>query len=247
MTYSIDEVTAAFAEFQRLGAQSRDWPAWAATFTDDALYTEHCLGQFHGADGIRDWLVKQMEPVAPMTFSLDWQIVDPPYVAFNIWNHMPDPAGGGAMYSFCNMSLMIYAGHGKWSWEEDFYSPKGSSETVTRWYMAGGKPSMTPDPTITHVSLVAEPVVEDIEGINRMVELWVAGTPKFASSGMVWDHPTGWYAGEDAPRISRVHDVVVKDGKRAFLRCGNVGVALTHGGDGTIAFEERAWNENEAV
>ena len=245
--YSIEEVTTAFAEFQRLGAQNRDWPAWAATFTDDAVYTEHCLGQFHGADGIRDWLVKQMEPVAPMTFSLDWQIVSPPHVAFNIWNHMPDPAGGDTMYSFCNMSLMTYAGHGKWCAEEDFYSPKGSADTVTAWYMAGGKPSMSPNPAINHTSLVPAPTGDDPVGVSRMVELWLAGTPEYGSEAKVWDQSIGWFSGSDAPAFPLRPDEIVTDGKRAFLRCGNAAVALTHADNGTIAFEERAYNENEKV
>ncbi len=244
--YSNIEVTRAFAEFQRLGAQNLDWPAWAALFTDDATYIEHCLGKFHGANAIRDWLVKQMEPVAPMTFSLDWQIVDPPYVAFNIWNHMPDPAGTGTMYSFSNLSLMIYAGNGKWRWEEDFYSPANSADTVMAWYGAGGRPTMAADKSITHVSLAAEPFGDDPDGVAQMVAAWRSGTPEYAVGARVWDQPTGWYDAADAPAFWVAPDVVVTDGKRAFLRCGNVGVALNHGGGGTIAFEERAWNQTEA-
>jgi hypothetical protein len=37
------------------------------------------------------------------------------------------------------------------------------------------------------------------------------------------------------------------DGKRAFLRCGDTAVALTHAGGGRIAFEERAHNPTETA
>ncbi len=244
--FSIDELRAAWEEFQRLGARGRDWHAWAALFTDDATYIEHCMGSFRGADAICTWILSAMEPVAPMTFSVDWAILQPPHIAFNIWNHMPDPAGGGAHYSFSNLTLLTYAGNGKWSWEEDFYAPDGAGKTVMAWYRAGGTPTMAADPSITHVSLTAEPTLDDPDGVAAMVRAWQAGAPMYADNAQVWDHATGSVPGADAAPFTKAADVVVTDGKRAFLRCGDTGVALTHAGVGRIAFEERAHNPTEA-
>ena len=246
-TFDLVEMSAAWEEFQRRGARGRDWPAWSALFTDDATYIEHCLGRFHGADEIHRWILSAMEPVAPMTFSVDWAILQPPYLAFNIWNHMPDPAGGDTRYSFSNLSLLIYAGNGKWSWEEDFYAPDSAGNTVMSWYRAGGTPSMAANPAITHVSMTPEPTMSDPAGVADMVRAWQSGSPRYTTTATVWDHATGRVPGADAPAFGEPADVVVIDGKRAFLRCGAIGVALTHGGDGQIEFEERAHNPGETA
>ena len=244
----MDELAAAFEEFQRLGARGRDWPAWSALFTDDATYIEHCIGRFRGGAGVLAFMQEAMPPVAPMTFSIDWSILQPPYVAFNIWNHMPDPAGGGTRYSFSNLSLLIYAGDGRWRWEEDFYAPNDSSGTVVEWYRAGGRPDMAADPSITHISAVTEPELDDPDGVAAMVAAWQAGSPRYTDEAEVWRHGVGRTPGSSAePMTDTNADVVVSDGKRAFLRCGRTGVALTHGGDGRIAFEERAFNPDEVV
>ena len=127
--FSIGEMGCAWEEFLRLGARGRDWPAWAALFTDDATYVEHCIGRFHGAAGVLAFILEAMKPVAPMTFSLDWAILQPPYVAFDIWNHLPDP-GDGQRYSFSNLTLLEYAGNGRWKLEEDFYAPRDSARSA---------------------------------------------------------------------------------------------------------------------
>jgi hypothetical protein len=245
--FSLVELQTAWVEYQRLGAQGRDWPAWAALFTDDATYVEHCMGRFEGAAAIREWILSAMDPVACMTFSVDWAILQPPHIAFNIWNHMPDPAGGDARYSFSNLTLLTYAGNGKWNWEEDFYAPDGAGKTVTAWFRAGGKPTMPANPEITHVSLTASPDFDDPQGVTEMVRAWRVGSPIYARDAVVWDHATGSVPGAEAATFTEPADIVVMDGKRAFLRCGGTAVALTHAGDGRIAFEERAHNPTEAA
>ena len=236
----------AWAEYQRLGALARDWPAWAALFTDDALYVEHVIGRFHGPDDILAFILDAMKPVAPMTFSFDWVIVEPPYVAFDIWNHLPD-LGDGEQYSFSNLTLLEYAGNGKWKLEEDFYSPKDAGRVVGKWFRAGGNAEMAADPNIVHTSYIAEPANEDPDGVSAMVDAWRAGAPRYTGGAEVWQHGTPRVAAAEAPAFTDVADLVVKDGKRAFLRCGSTGVALTHGGSGTIAFEERASNPTEVA
>lgn len=143
------EVEEAFATFRRLGAERRDWPAWAALFTDDAHYVEHHLGTFDGNAQIHDWIVSTMEGLPSMTFSIDWWIIEANRVVFSIWNHLPDPAGGGERYSFPNLSAIEYAGGGRWSREEDWYNPADADRVVGAWLRAGGTPETPPDPSLT--------------------------------------------------------------------------------------------------
>ncbi len=245
--FSVAEMAEAFEEFQRLGARGRNWPEWSALFTDDATYIEHCLGRFRGAKGVEAFILEAMKPVAPMTFSVDWAIIQPPHLAFDIWNHMPDPARAGTKYSFSNLSLLIYAGNGKWSWEEDFYAPNDSSETVIDWYKAGGRPEMEADPSIVHTSLVEPPTFDDPTGVAEMARAWQAGTPVYATGAEVWRHGLGRTPAAEAEPFTEAADVVVMDGKRAFLRCGRTAIALTHDGHGAIRFEERAFNPSEQI
>lgn len=141
------ETLHAFEQFLDLGARGRDWPAWAGLFTDDAVYTEHCMGQYHGADSIAAWIRSAMEPVACMTFSVEWCIVEDNMLAFWIWNHLPTPAGSDEEFCFPNLSVLTYAGNGLWSAEEDFYEPAWTG-CVIDWFKAGGAPAMDPDPSL---------------------------------------------------------------------------------------------------
>lgn len=156
--FSRDEVERAFHDFLRVGAYGHDWPAWSGIFTDDALYTEHCLGVFVGAEQIKNWIVPQMEMVPAMTFSIEWYDIVDNTIAFWIWNHLPDPSGEGARFDFPNFSLLTYAGNGKWSKEEDVYDPRSSEPIVLSWFKAGGNAQTPQDrtlraPQFTHPSL----------------------------------------------------------------------------------------------
>lgn len=140
----------AFETFLDRGARGRDWPAWAALFTDDAVYTEHCMGRFVGRKAIEAWILSAMEPVACMTFSAEWFIVEGDMVAFWIWNHLPDPdpsaaARGEREFCFPNLTVLTHAGGLLWSAEEDIYESAWTA-CVIDWFRAGGSAGMVPDP-----------------------------------------------------------------------------------------------------
>jgi SnoaL-like domain len=151
-----------FAEFRRLGADGRDWAAWAGLFAPDARYIEHCMGSLDGQPAIAAWIAKAMEPVACMTFSIDWLIFDGDRVAFWIWNHLPDPRGASRPYDFGNLSILTYDGDALVC-EEDFYSANDSERTVVGWYKAGGKPTMLADPSLVPHAPFHPPMGEAVE------------------------------------------------------------------------------------
>ena len=142
-----DDTRAAFETFLDRGARGRDWPSWAALFTDDAVYTEHCLGRFVGSAAIDAWIRSAMKPVACMTFSVEWAIVEDDRVAFWIWNHLPSPVGNDSEFCFPNLSMLTRAGRRMWSAEEDLYEPAWTA-CVIDWFRAGGSATMPADPTL---------------------------------------------------------------------------------------------------
>jgi ketosteroid isomerase-like protein len=151
MGYERDEIEAAFAEYQRRGAQQRDWPAWAELFTEDARYEEHHLGTFEGRDAIRNWIVDCMGQFPSMTFWLDWYQIEGDRVAFYIWNNLPDPTGEGRSFQFPNTTVLQYAGDGQWDWQADFYNPADAEKVFGAWLEAGGRKHTPADPSLQGV------------------------------------------------------------------------------------------------
>lgn len=143
--FSRQEVEEAFAEFRRRGEQGHDWPAWAALFTDDALYQEHHLGTFHGQKAIEEWIVQVMADYAAMTLWIDWYQIEDDKVWFMIWNNLPDPTGEGRSFQFPNATILRYAGDGKFDWEADFYNPADAERVFKEWLQAGGRRSTPQD------------------------------------------------------------------------------------------------------
>lgn len=151
----------AFETFLDRGARGRDWSAWSALFTDDAVYTEHCMGQFHGSAGVAEWIEAAMEPVACMTFSIEWAITEGDLMAFWIWNHLPTPPAGTVdEYCFPNLSILSHAGNGQWAAQEDLYEPAWTA-CVVDWFRAGGSPTMAPDPTLRPIQPSYPPLPPD--------------------------------------------------------------------------------------
>lgn len=211
MAHPRPEVEGAFAEFVRRGVGERDWPAWAALFSDDALYVEHNLGTFEGRPAIARWIDEAMAPFPAMTFTIDWHVIEGDRVAFYIWNHLPDPAGGDTRYSFPNVSLIDYAGDGRWSREEDFYNPADADRVVGDWFRAGGSRATPPDHSLPAIpDHTPEPHPEPHDRIeveaafHRYVERgrlavetgdWETWSKQFVEDARYYEHHYGRFQG----------------------------------------------------
>jgi predicted SnoaL-like aldol condensation-catalyzing enzyme len=216
IVYPRHEVLAAFLEFRRRGAVNHDWEAWASLFTDDATYIEHALGRFRGRQEILDWIVPTMAHFPSMSFWIDWWMIDGNRVFFYIWNHLPDPVGRGAWYSFPNGSIIEYAGGGKWSYEEDFYNPADSHRVVRQWIEAGGRRDTAADESLQSLPDWA-PEPAPVGSPRREIEAhfwswlhrgeraaasgdWGAWAGQFTADARYYSHHYGKYSGREAIR-----------------------------------------------
>jgi hypothetical protein len=119
---------------------SGNWDRWADLFTEDATYVEHHYGTFGGREAIRRWITATMAqyPNHLMKyFPHEWFVIDEErgWVVAQIWNRMEDP-GDGSLHQAYNFSLLKYAGHMKWSYEEDIYNPAHFKTMIEGWFEA---------------------------------------------------------------------------------------------------------------
>ena len=104
----------------------------------DARYREHHYGCFSGQAVIRAWITGVMQPFPTMEFPVKWAVIDGNRVNALIPNILPAPAGDDGYYGFDVHTILHYAGNGRWSYEEDVYSPREAGDVVKRWLDAGG-------------------------------------------------------------------------------------------------------------
>jgi len=136
-----EEIEAEFEKYRRrasLAVETGDWDQWAAQFTDDAHYREHHYGYYTSGQQIREWINSVMQPFPTMEFPPSYALIDGNRVSALIPNILPAPEGDDGYYGFDVNTILHYAGHGKWSFEEDVYNPREAEDVVARWIAAGG-------------------------------------------------------------------------------------------------------------
>jgi hypothetical protein len=139
-TFSRDELALAFVEFESTvdrAAQTRNWDPWVDQYTEDVVYVEHAAGTMHGREQVRPWIWETMEtfPGSYMTsFPSLWSVIDEDTgrIICELDNPMRDP-GDGTIISATNMSILTYAGDGRWSRQEDVYNPLRFVSAVVKW------------------------------------------------------------------------------------------------------------------
>ena len=138
--FSRAELAEAFATFEATvdnAARTRDWDAWVAHYTADVDYIEHAMGTMKGRDQVRDWIYRTMTtfPGSHMTaFPSLWSVIDEDTgrVICELDNPMRDP-GDGTIISATNISIITYAGDGRWCRQEDIYNPLRFLAAGMKW------------------------------------------------------------------------------------------------------------------
>ena len=130
-TYSKDELESAFIRYWRTGAVGEEWDAWADLFTEDAEYVEHVLGSLHGREAIRAWIKPIMVQFGELYTAYEWHTVDEALgrVVVYMQNRRDHPGGQGTI-DFPGITILDYAGSGRWKREEDFWAvPRATATT----------------------------------------------------------------------------------------------------------------------
>jgi hypothetical protein len=132
--YGRDELERAFIHYWRTGAAGEDWDAWANLFTEDCTYFEHWYGLMHGRETVRAWIVPVMERYREIYTGYEWHVIDAEHgrVVFYVQNRRDHPSGTGTC-DFPGVSIITYAGDGRWSREEDYWAVKGREAAMKEY------------------------------------------------------------------------------------------------------------------
>jgi hypothetical protein len=124
-TFPREELEQAFRTYWRTGAVGEDWDAWCDLFTDDATYVEHMYGNMRGREKIRAWIVPIMAKYGEIYTAYEWHIVDPDSgrIVVYLQNRRDHPSGQGTV-DFPGVTILEYAGNGRFGLEEDWYSTR---------------------------------------------------------------------------------------------------------------------------
>lgn len=138
-TFPIEEIEAAF-ERQRKYNNEQLWDEYCSLFTDDGVYVEHEMGTFVGPEAIKAWIVPTMAPLvnAKWEYPMEWYTIDGNRIVFKWRNVMPNVDGREGGYEFAGVTILEYAGDGKFSLQEDIYNMKETETVMMAWFAAGG-------------------------------------------------------------------------------------------------------------
>ena len=130
MSHPREEVAAAanrFADANVRAEEERNWAPLADFYTDDAVYTYVGLTsngavEARGKDEIRKIVMgRDMEDYAGWTFPFQWILIDGDRVVTRWTNRAPERRADGSPIECPGMSVLEYAGGGKFKSQFDLY------------------------------------------------------------------------------------------------------------------------------
>ena len=138
MKHDKGEVEQAFRKYWALGAVGEDWDAWCdECFTDDVHYVEHILGVKEGREAVRAWIKPTMEEYGEIYTAYEWHMVEESgRVVVYMQNRRDNPEAGAPPIDFPGMTVLQYAGDGRFSLEEDFWSLVEGQRTMKQYERA---------------------------------------------------------------------------------------------------------------
>jgi ketosteroid isomerase-like protein len=103
----------------RIEAGEATWIDLADFFTDDAVYIDPAWGRVQGIEQIRAFLVESMRGLEDWRFPIRFTAIEGDDVV-TVWTQvLPGTRDDGRAYQQTGVSLLRYAGGGRFSYEED--------------------------------------------------------------------------------------------------------------------------------
>lgn len=122
--FPADEIREAYDRYvaarDRVEAGELGWDALADFFTEDATFIDPAWGRVRGRPAIRVFLEESMAGLEGWTFPREWTAVLDGHRLASAWqNRLPGHRADGSPYQALGVSIMHYAGGGRFDYEED--------------------------------------------------------------------------------------------------------------------------------
>jgi ketosteroid isomerase-like protein len=135
------EIEATYARYvatrDRIEAGELGWDALADFFTEDATFIDPAWGRIEGIEAIREFLVESMAGLEDWSFPHEWTLVDGNRLVTRWQNRLPGARADGTPYQAPGVSILEYAGNGRFSYEEDLLNMVHVGELIRE---SGWKP-----------------------------------------------------------------------------------------------------------
>lgn len=141
--FDAEEVRAAYSAYVETRAQvmagDRPWSALSGHFTDDAVFIDPAWGRVEGIDALTRFFDESMKGLDDWTFPEEWTVVDGDRVVSKWWNRLPGCRADGSHYQAAGLSILRYAGDGKFFYEHDLLNMVEVNELIVEsgWAPAG--------------------------------------------------------------------------------------------------------------
>ncbi|MFN8052204.1 MAG: nuclear transport factor 2 family protein [Acidimicrobiales bacterium] len=122
-THPPDEVAAALASYvdlrERIGRHEATWTDLADLFTEDAVYIDPAWGRLQGRDELLRFFDESMRGLEDWDFPIEYTAISGDTVVIKWWQQLPATRDDGSRYTQSGISTLVYAGDGRFSYEED--------------------------------------------------------------------------------------------------------------------------------
>lgn len=123
---------------ERIAAGELGWDALADFFTEDATFIDPAWGRVEGRSAIREFFTMSMTGLDGWSFPHEWRVIDGDRIVASWQNRLPGARPDGTPYQAHGLTVMTYAGGGKFSFEEDLLNMVHVLELILE---SGWKPS----------------------------------------------------------------------------------------------------------
>lgn len=123
MAFPDHEVQATVADYvalrQRIEDGDAHWPDLGVFFTEDAVYIDPAWGRIQGRDEITEFMADSMLGLEDWSFPIEYTAIDGDTVVIKWTQILPGARPDGSRYEQSGYSTLLYAGDGRFSYEED--------------------------------------------------------------------------------------------------------------------------------
>ena len=140
------------AERGRVERGERTWGSLAEEFfTDDVVFIDPAWGRSEGREAVVRFMDESMLGLEDWTFPEEWTMVDGDRVVSFWWNRLPGTDANGRPYQAPGVSIMRYAGDGRFDHELDILNMAEVMEILTNsgWQPQGAM-NLPPKEPIRH-------------------------------------------------------------------------------------------------